>query len=47
MVGDRASHDGAAAALGIASYILAGPFRAGADGPRGLDAILRLAGIDP
>jgi len=46
MVGDRASHDGAAAALGIASYILAGPFRAGADGPRGLDAILRLAAID-
>lgn len=45
MVGDRASHDGAAAAVGIASYIFPGPFQEGARGPRGLDAVLRLVGI--
>ncbi len=45
MVGDRASHDGAATDIGIATYIFAGPFRAGTTGPRGLDAVLRLAGI--
>ena len=37
MVGDRASHDGAAAAVGIATYIFGGPFPAGQTGPRGLD----------
>jgi len=47
MVGDRASHDGAAAAVGIATYIFAGPFPAGLTGPRGLDAVLRLCGITP
>jgi len=47
MVGDRASHDGAAAAVGIATYIFGGPFPAGLTGPRGLDAVLRLAGITP
>jgi HAD superfamily hydrolase (TIGR01509 family) len=46
MVGDRASHDGAAAAVGIATYIFGGPFPAGQTGPRGLDAVLRLAGIN-
>jgi HAD superfamily hydrolase (TIGR01509 family) len=47
MVGDRASHDGAAAAVGIATYIFGGPFPAGQAGPRGLDAVLRLVGITP
>jgi len=47
MVGDRASHDGAAVAVGIATYIFAGPFPAGSTGPRGLDAVLRLVGITP
>lgn len=46
MVGDRASHDGIAAHYGIASYVLAGPMRAGETGPRGLDAVLRLVGVD-
>ncbi len=46
MVGDHASHDGAAAAVGIATYIFGGPFPAGQTGPRGLDAVLRLVGID-
>jgi HAD superfamily hydrolase (TIGR01549 family) len=46
MVGDRASHDGAAAAVGIATYIFGGPFPAGQTGPRGLDAVLRLCGIN-
>src|SRR5262245_52813316 len=45
MVGDRASHDGAATAVGIATYIFGGPFPAGLTGPRGLDAVLRLAGV--
>jgi HAD superfamily hydrolase (TIGR01509 family) len=39
MVGDRASHDGGAAAVGIATLIL--PLRR-ALGPRGLDVVLRL-----
>jgi HAD superfamily hydrolase (TIGR01509 family) len=47
MVGDRASHDGAAVDVGIATYIFAGPFPAGSTGPRGLDAVLRLVGITP
>jgi HAD superfamily hydrolase (TIGR01509 family) len=39
MVGDRASHDGGAAAVGIDTLILPAP----ADfGPRGLDVVLRL-----
>ena len=45
MVGDRPSHDGAAVAVGIATYIFGGPFPAGKTGPRGLDAILRLCGL--
>jgi len=47
MVGDRASHDGAAVDVGIATYIFAGPFPAGSTAPRGLDAVLRLVGIPP
>ena len=47
MVGDRASHDGAAAAFGIASYIFPGPFNGGSREPRGLDAVLRLVGVPP
>jgi len=39
MVGDRASHDGGAAAVGIATLIL--PLRREL-GPRGLDVVLRL-----
>ncbi len=46
MVGDRASHDGVAADYGIASYVLAGPTHAGDAGSRGLDAVLRLVGVD-
>jgi HAD superfamily hydrolase (TIGR01549 family) len=45
MVGDRASHDGGAVDLGIATYILPGPFPAGDASARGLDAVLRLVGI--
>ena len=45
MIGDRASHDGAAAAVGIASYILPGPSREGSREPRGLEAVLRLVGV--
>ena len=45
MVGDRASHDGAAVAVGIATYIFGGLFPAGQTGPRGLDAVLRLCAI--
>jgi HAD superfamily hydrolase (TIGR01549 family) len=45
MVGDRASHDGAAAECGIASYIFPGPFQGGTRAPRGLDAVLRLVGV--
>jgi HAD superfamily hydrolase (TIGR01549 family) len=44
-VGDRASHDAAPVALGVATYIFGGPFPAGRTGPRGLDAVLRLAGV--
>lgn len=44
MVGDRASHDGGAATLGIATYILPGPFTYGDTSARGLDAALRLVG---
>jgi len=47
MVGDRASHDGAAAVVGIATYIFGGPFPAGLTGPRGLDAVLRLCALEP
>ena len=46
MVGDTPAKDGGAAHVGICTYILRGPFRAGRRGPRGLDAVLRLAGID-
>jgi hypothetical protein len=43
MVGDRASHDGGAAAVGIATFILPPP--PPVVGSRGLDAVLRLVGI--
>jgi FMN phosphatase YigB (HAD superfamily) len=45
MVGDTPATDGGAAKVGIATYLLPGPFRAGREGPRGLDAVLALAGI--
>ena len=45
MVGDTPGHDGGAANVGIPTLILPGPFRAGRRGSRGLDAVLRLAGI--
>jgi HAD superfamily hydrolase (TIGR01549 family) len=45
MVGDRAVYDGAAVAVGVATYIFAGPFPAGSTGPRGLDAVLRLVEV--
>jgi putative hydrolase of the HAD superfamily len=45
MVGDTPGHDGGAASVGIATYILPGPFRSGHRGTRGLDAVLRLVGI--
>jgi HAD superfamily hydrolase (TIGR01549 family) len=45
MVGDTPGHDGGAASVGIATYILPGPFRSGRRGVRGLDAVLRLVGI--
>ena len=41
MVGDRASHDAGGVPLGISTLILP---RAPSFGPRGLDAVLRLAG---
>jgi HAD superfamily hydrolase (TIGR01509 family) len=41
MVGDRASHDGGAASIGIDTLILPAPK---AMGPRGLDVVLRLLG---
>ncbi len=41
MVGDRVTHDGGAAEIGIDTLILPSP---PADGPRGLDAVLRLLG---
>ncbi len=44
MVGDRASHDGGAAAVGIATYVLAPP--PPVVGRRGLDAVTRIVGID-
>jgi FMN phosphatase YigB (HAD superfamily) len=45
MVGDTPSNDGAATKVGIPTFLLPGPFQAGRSGPRGLDAVLRLAGI--
>lgn len=45
-VGDRPSHDCAPVAMGVATYVFGGPFPAGKTGPRGLDAVLRLAGIN-
>jgi putative hydrolase of the HAD superfamily len=45
MVGDTPANDGAATKVGIPTFLLPGPFRAGRPGPRGLDAVLRLAGI--
>jgi FMN phosphatase YigB (HAD superfamily) len=45
MVGDTPATDGGAAHVGIQTYLLPGPFRAGRTGPRGLDVVLRLAGI--
>ncbi len=45
MVGDTPSHDGGATKVGIATLLLPGPFQSGRVGPRGLDAVLRLAGI--
>jgi FMN phosphatase YigB (HAD superfamily) len=45
MVGDRPSHDGGAVELGIATYILPGPYPAGDRSARGLDATLALVGI--
>ena len=41
MVGDRASHDGGAASVGIDTLILPTPASLG---PRGLDVVLRLLG---
>jgi FMN phosphatase YigB (HAD superfamily) len=41
MVGDRASRDGGAAAVGITTLLLPPVPN---DSPRGLDAVLRLAG---
>lgn len=45
MVGDTPSNDGAATKVGIPTFLLPGPFQAGRPGPRGLDAVLRLAGL--
>jgi putative hydrolase of the HAD superfamily len=45
MVGDTPTTDGGAAHVGIQTYLLPGPFRPGRAGPRGLDVVLRLAGI--
>jgi FMN phosphatase YigB (HAD superfamily) len=45
MVGDTPQTDGGAARIGIATYLLPGPSRAGSTGPRGLDAVLRLTGV--
>jgi FMN phosphatase YigB (HAD superfamily) len=45
MVGDTPANDGAATKVGIPAYLLPGPFRAGRAGPRGLDAVSRLAGL--
>jgi putative hydrolase of the HAD superfamily len=45
MVGDTPANDGGAAQVGIATFILPGPFQPGRTGPRGLDAVLRLVGI--
>jgi FMN phosphatase YigB (HAD superfamily) len=47
MVGDTPANDGAATKVGIQTLLLPGPFQAGRSGPRGLDAVLRLAGISP
>jgi FMN phosphatase YigB (HAD superfamily) len=43
MVGDRASHDGGAAEVGITTLIL--PPAPTVVGPRGLDAVVRLASL--
>jgi FMN phosphatase YigB (HAD superfamily) len=45
MVGDTPANDGAATKVGIQTFLLPGPFQAGRSGPRGLDAVLRLADI--
>jgi FMN phosphatase YigB (HAD superfamily) len=45
MVGDTPANDGAATNVGIQTLLLPGPFEAGRSGPRGLDAVLRLAEI--
>jgi HAD superfamily hydrolase (TIGR01549 family) len=45
MVGDTPSNDGGATKVGIATFLLPGPFKSGRTGPRGLDAVLRLAAI--
>ena len=45
MVGDTPANDGAATKVGIQTFLLPGPFQAGRIGPRGLDAVLRLARI--
>ena len=45
MVGDTPANDGAATKVGIPTFLLPGPFQAGRSGPRGLDAVLRLAQI--
>jgi HAD superfamily hydrolase (TIGR01549 family) len=45
MIGDTPANDGAATNIGIPTLLLPGPFRAGRSGPRGLDAVLRLAEI--
>jgi HAD superfamily hydrolase (TIGR01549 family) len=45
MVGDTPANDGGAAKVGIPTYLLPGPFDPGRRGSRGLDAVLRLAGI--
>jgi FMN phosphatase YigB (HAD superfamily) len=45
MVGDTPGNDGGAAHIGIATYILPGPFRSGPRGARGLGVVPRLVGI--
>ena len=45
MIGDTPANDGAATKVGIQTFLLPGPFKAGRSGPRGLDAVLRLAEI--
>jgi HAD superfamily hydrolase (TIGR01549 family) len=43
MVGDTPARDGAAVEVGIPTYLLPGPFKAGRAGPRGLAAVLQLS----